>query len=117
VNRGDIFRYNERLPEQGLKAGFYVIVSRQFIVQHVKIATVIAAPIYSEILGLATEVAVGPECGIPHASSIRCDFLTLLLTSTLNPRVGVLPSATLETLDRALAKALDLRFYHPWHPW
>jgi len=40
--------------------------------------TVICAPVYGEILGLTTEVVLGPEDGLPRTCPIRCDFLTLM---------------------------------------
>jgi len=66
------------VAERGDKPGYYVIVSRSFIAENADVSTVICAPIYSEILGLATEVVVGPEEGVPRSSAVRCDFLMLM---------------------------------------
>ena len=74
VNRGEIYRTRDRAPERGHKPGFYVVVSRPFIAAHDDVSTVICAPVYGEVIGLATEVMVGPEEGIPRDSAIRCDF-------------------------------------------
>ena len=109
MTRGEIYRSSEKLAERGHKPGFYVIVSRSFIAQNEDVATVVCAPIYSEFLGLATEVAVGTEDGLPHGSSVRCDFLTLMFKRRLTTPAGRLRPVSLKELDRALAVALGLR--------
>jgi mRNA interferase MazF len=108
VNRGDVYRTAERVPERGSKPGFYVVVSRQFIADNDDIATVICAPVYSQILGLSTEVVVGPEDGLPRPCALRCDFLALMFKHKLTGFVGSLSATRLAALDRALAVALDL---------
>ena len=109
MTRGEIYRSPDKAPERGHKAGFYVVVSRSFIASNDDISTVLCAPIYSEFLGLGTEVAVGTEDGLPRASSIRCDFLTLMFKRRFTMLVGRLGAAGLRDLDRALKVALDLR--------
>ena len=61
MKRGEIYRTKERAPERGNKPGFYVVVSRSFIAENADVSTVMCAPTYSNVLGLATEVVVGPE--------------------------------------------------------
>lgn len=109
MTRGEIYRSSEKLAERGHKPGFYVVVSRSFIAQNEDVATVVCAPIYSEFLGLATEVAIGADDGLPHGSSIRCDFLTLMFKRRLSTLVGRLRPGSLKELDQALAVALGLR--------
>jgi mRNA interferase MazF len=109
VNRGEVYRSRERVAERGDKPGFYVVVSRSFVARHEDVSTVICAPIYSEVLGLTTEVALGPEHGIPRTSAIRCDFLTLMFKSRLTQFVATLPPAKIAEMNRALANALGLR--------
>lgn len=109
MNWGEIYRTRERVAERGDKPGFYVIVSRDFIAAHEDIATVICAPVYGEVLGLRTEVPVGPEEGLPRESAIRCDFLALMFKRKLTGFVGTLPSAKQQELRRALVQALQLK--------
>jgi mRNA interferase MazF len=109
VNRGEIYRTRERSPERGGKPGFYVVVSRQFIAENDDISTVICAPVYSEVLGLSTEVVLGPADGLPRESAVRCDFVALIFKQKLTTYVGALSPEKLEELGRALAIALDLR--------
>ena len=108
MTRGEIYRTGDRLPERGDKPGFYIVVSRSFIASSEDVSTVMCAPIYSEFLGLQTEVPVGRTEGLPRDSSVRCDFVTLLFKSRLTRFVGTLPPAKIREIDVALAVALDL---------
>jgi mRNA interferase MazF len=108
VTRGEIYRTAERAPERGGKPGFYVVVSRSFIAENDDVSTVVCAPVYSQVLGLSTEVVVGPEEGLPLVSSVRCDFLALMFKRKLTTFVASLPPLKVAELNRALAVALDL---------
>ena len=108
MNRGEIWKTRERLPERGSKPGFYVVVSRQFIAENPDISTVVCAPVYSEILGISSEVVIGPDAGLPRTSAVRCDFLALMFKRKLSTFVGLLSPFQIEELNRALAVSLDL---------
>jgi mRNA interferase MazF len=112
VTRGEIYRTRERVAERGSKPGFYVVVSRSFIAGHDDVSTVICAPIYSQVLGLSTEVVLGPDDGLPHACAVRCDFLTLMFKSKLTQFVSALTRQKMSELDHALAQALGLSLPH-----
>ena len=108
MKRGEIYRTKERLPERGDKPGFYVVVSRTFIAENEDVSTVICAPVYGEVLGLQTEVVLGPEDGLPRTSAVRCDFLALMFKTKLTHFVGTLGPAKTVELNRALARALEI---------
>ena len=108
MKRGEIYRTQARLTERGHKPGFYVVVSRDFVAGNEDISTVVCAPVYSATLGLRSEVLVGGDDGLPDDSSIRCDFLTLLMKSKLTHFVGTLSKQKQHELNRALAYALQL---------
>jgi mRNA interferase MazF len=108
VNRGEIYQTREKIPERGHKPGFYVIVSRDFIANNDDVSTVVCAPVYGETLGIRSEVVVGPDDGFPKESSIRCDFLTLMMKSKLTYFVGTLSQQKQRALGHALAYALQL---------
>jgi mRNA interferase MazF len=108
VTRGEIYRTRERVAERGGKPGFYVVVSRAFVAENDDVSTVVCAPVYSQVLGLTTEVVLGPDEGLPRTSAVRCDFLTLMFKTRLTQFVATLPSEKIEDLNRALAVALDL---------
>ena len=105
---GEIYRTRERVSERGHKPGFYVVVSRDFIAGNDDVSTVVCAPVYSELLGLRTEVVVGVEDGVPRQSSIRCDFLTLLFKSKLTGFVATLSETKQADVRAALTHALQL---------
>jgi mRNA-degrading endonuclease toxin of MazEF toxin-antitoxin module len=108
VNRGEIYRSRERVPERGYKPGFYVVVSRSFIAGNEDVSTVVCAPVYGEVLGLTTEVILGPEDGLPRPCAARCDFLTLMFKTKLTGFVATLSLQKVAELNRALAQALEL---------
>lgn len=108
MTRGEIYRTAERSPERGGKPGFYVVVSRTFIAESEDVSTVVCAPVYSQVLGLSSEVVVGPEEGLPRVSSVRCDFLILMFKRKLTQFVASLPPRKLAELNRAVAVALDV---------
>lgn len=105
---GEIYRTRDKVAERGHKPGFYVVVSRDFIAGNDDISTVMCAPVYGEVLGLRTEVALDATDGLPRPSSIRCDFLTLMFKSRLTGFVTTLSAARQAELKRALLHALQL---------
>ncbi len=108
MRRGEIYRTRERIVERGNKPGFYVIVSRDFIAENPDIATVICAPLYSEILGIRSEVVLDEEDGLPQQCAIRCDFLMLLLKDKLTGFIATLSSIKKKELNAAISYALQL---------
>ncbi|HEY3449076.1 MAG TPA: type II toxin-antitoxin system PemK/MazF family toxin [Myxococcales bacterium] len=109
MRRGEIYRSEQSEPERGGKPGYYLVVSRNFVASHEEIETVICAPIYSEVLGIPTEVVVGESQGLKRECAIRCDFLMLMFKRKLTRFVSTLPASKLQELDRALAMALELK--------
>ena len=105
---GELYRTREKVAERGDKPGYYVVVSRDFVADHADISTVVCAPVYGEVLGLQTEVAVGIEDGVRRDSGIRCDFLTLMFKTRLTGFVATLSAAKQVELKRALRHALQL---------
>lgn len=108
MNRGEIYKTREKIPERGHKPGFYVVVSRDFVAGNDDISTVVCAPVYREILGIRSELALGPEDGLPYESAVRCDFLALMFKARLSQFVGTLSEEKQAELDRALRYALQL---------
>lgn len=108
MRRGELYRTAQRVPERGDKPGYYLVVSRQFIADNEDVSTVVCAPVYSEILGISTELALGASEGLPRASVARCDFLMLMFKTKLTSYVGELAGGKVKELDRALSVALDL---------
>lgn len=84
-----------------------MVVSRQALIDSA-FSTVVCAPIYSRRDGLATQVDVGPDEGLKHASSIHCDALVSLPKTQLTDYVAGLKPLRLRALDYALRVALAL---------
>jgi len=108
VRRGEIYRTATRVPERGDRPGFYVVVSRTFIAENPDVSTVICAPVYSQVLGLRSEVVLGAEDGLPRVCAVRCDFLMLMFKGKLTQFVARLSGSRIEELDHALRHALEL---------
>jgi mRNA interferase MazF len=106
LRRGDLYRVR-RPGEDPKRARVFVVVSRPAVVTS-RFSTVICAPVYSQRRGLATEVEVGPDEGLKHASAILCDGLVSLLKSSLTDYVGALSEPKLGALARALRIALHV---------
>ena len=71
-----------------------------------RLRRVTVAPVTSTVRGLATEVPVGPENGLDHASAISLDNVQTMLTSELGEQVGWL----LPHQERALAAAVHAAY-------
>jgi mRNA interferase MazF len=107
ARRGEIYRV--RHPQHGdpKKSRCFAVVSRQELLDS-KANRALCAPINTQGFGLATEVNVGIEEGLKHASVINCDQLTRLEKSMLTDYVGKLSSKKLHELRAALRVALDV---------
>jgi mRNA-degrading endonuclease toxin of MazEF toxin-antitoxin module len=60
------------------------------------------------VLGLRSEVVIGPDDGVPRESSVRCDFLTLMFKRKLTSFVATLSEPKQAELVNALREALQL---------
>ncbi|MCB0064023.1 MAG: type II toxin-antitoxin system PemK/MazF family toxin [Caldilineaceae bacterium] len=105
--RGDIYRIAKPPGDDPKKFRYFVVVSRDALIRS-KFSTVICAPIYTMHDGLSTQVAVDVEEGLKHHSSIHCDALMSIPKHNLTHYVGHLPPEKMQSLNRALANALDI---------
>jgi mRNA interferase MazF len=108
VKRGDLYRVAHPSARDPRPFRVFVVLSRQLVIDS-RFSTVICAPVYSVHDGLSTQVAVGEEEGLKHASSIHCDELVSLPKSMLTNFIGSLSREKIEAVNRALREALDLR--------
>jgi mRNA interferase MazF len=77
------------------------------------LSAVICAPISTTLRGIATKVAVGVEEGLREAGEIACDALLTIHEGDLDTvPLGFLSAARFDELDRAMARALDIRRAH-----
>jgi mRNA interferase MazF len=105
--RGDLYRVAHPSSRDPKRSRVFVIVSRQALIES-RFSTVICAPIYSERLGLSTQVPVGPGEGLKHDSAVHCDELVSLPKTALSNFVGSLTKRGLLALESALRSTLDL---------
>jgi mRNA interferase MazF len=82
-------------------------VSRQALIDS-SFSTVVCAPVFSQRLGLPTQVPVGAGEGLKHESAILCDGLMSIEKSRLTDFVGELSPGKLLELDDALSSAVGL---------
>lgn len=73
--------------------------------------TVTVAPITRTIRGIASEVNLGIDQGLPEACVINCDTIASIPTAVLDEhRTGILDLEKRAALDRALRYALGIAF-------
>jgi mRNA interferase MazF len=107
MNRGDIYRVVSAPNRDPKKRRFFVVVSRQTLLDS-KAAHAVCAPINTEGHGLETEIQVGQEQGLKHISYINCDLLVRIEKSKLTDYVGSLAPQKLRAVNQSLRIALDL---------
>jgi len=110
VRRGDLFRVRKPSSRDPKKSRVFVVVSRQGLIDS-GFSTVVCAPVYSAYHGLSTQVSVGPEEGLKHASSIHCDELMSLPKAALTDFISSLSVEKTRDLNRSLELALALSAY------
>jgi mRNA interferase MazF len=101
VNRGEIWRYRFKSPD---KLRPVLVLSRQEVIP--LLHTVMVAPITSTIRGAPSEVGVGLEHGLKHASAVNLDHVQTVERARLVGYVGCLDADRMAAVCRALAIAV-----------
>lgn len=71
---------------------------------------VTCVPITTSLRGIATRIAIGSDEGLREPSEGDCDSLMTLRKADIDTaRTGFLDESRIGELDRALARALDIR--------
>jgi mRNA interferase MazF len=107
LKRGDLYRVFKGSKHDTKNYRVFVVVSRQALIDS-KFSTVICAPIYSNYLGISTQVTIGIDDGLKHDSCIYCDEIISIPKSLLTDYIGTLSSQKLNALNKALLIAFDL---------
>lgn len=107
VSRGELYRVVKPTKSDPKNFRVFVVVGRRAVIES-SYSTVICAPVYSNCLGLETEVEVGIDEGLKHHSCIRCDELFSLHKSALTNYVGRLSDAKMSELNKALRICLEI---------
>jgi mRNA interferase MazF len=105
VERGEI-RYAEAAGGFGRRPVLIVTASEIIPVLN----AVTCAPITTSLRGIPTRIALGPEEGLREPSEGVCDSLVTLPKSQIDTApTGFLDGSRFGELDRAIARALDVR--------
>jgi mRNA interferase MazF len=107
MQRGDLYLVPKPNSLDPKRQRAYVVVSRQRLIDS-NLPSVICPPVFSQRLGLPTQVDVGVEEGLKHDSTICCDELMSLPKFALTRYLGRLGLRKTQELDNALATALEL---------
>jgi len=107
MNRGEVYRLAPPPGGGPKRSRCYVVVSRQTLLDS-RADKVICAPVHSAFVGLETQVPVGADEGLKHASCVHGDQLVLIEKGRLLNYVGSLTPAKLRALRHALRVALDV---------
>jgi mRNA interferase MazF len=107
MRRGELYRVTHPSADDPRRQRVFVIVSRQVVIDS-RFSTVVCAPVYTAHDGLSSQVPVGPDEGLKHASGIHCDGLVSLSKARLTNYVGALSPAKMRNLNEALKIALNL---------
>jgi len=107
MKRGELYRLAKPSKRDPKRFRIYIIVSRDDLIP-TTFPTVVCAPVYSNYIGLQTEVEVSVDEGLKHDSCIRCDELVSLQKSALTNFIGVLPPQKIQELNQALKVALEI---------
>ena len=83
-----------------------LVLTRELVRPHLGRVTV--APITTRILGLSTEVPVGPANGLAETSVISCDNILTIPKDALGRQIGHLLPAQESALTAAIHAAFDL---------
>lgn len=107
MKRGELYRVEK--PSRRDPKGFrvFVVVSRQRFIE-TRFDSVICAPIYTNCIGLPSEVEVGIDEGLKHDSCIHCDELVRIEKSKLTNYIGSLSLQKIRELNQALKIALEV---------
>jgi mRNA interferase MazF len=103
VNRGDVWWYE--LPELGRRPG--CILTRETAIPVLN--DLLVVPATRTIRGIATEVRLGPEDGMPSECALAVDNLVPVPKSMMVERITRLGPAKLAELCTALAVATGCR--------
>src|SRR5437867_527105 len=105
MNRGEI-RYGDAGPRYGRRP-VLIVTATELIAS---LSGITCAPVTTSVRGLATRVPLGTEEGLREASEAVCDGLVTIPKAAIDTvPIGSIPESRFIELDRAIARALDIR--------
>jgi mRNA interferase MazF len=100
VARGDICWYTFRAPD---KRRPVLLLARDEVLP--VLGEVVVVPATRTIRGLATEMVLGPEDGMPALCALNFDHLSLARKDRIGPRICALPVGRWHEVRKALLAA------------
>ena len=100
VNRGDIRWYTFRLPD---KRRPVMVLSRNAVIAHLN--ELIVVPVTRTIRGLATEVVLTEEDGLPVTCALNFDHIALAQRDRIGSTLSTLPDGRWPEVQNALLNA------------
>jgi mRNA interferase MazF len=101
VARGEIWQFAFPRPDRRRPV---LVLTRQDMIG--RLGTVTVAPLTSTVRGVPSEVVVGPEAGLKHASAINLHHVATVPLEGLRSYVGTVSPAVLSQVRDALLFAL-----------
>jgi len=100
ISRGDVWMYRFKSPD---KRRPVLVLTRNEVIGLVH--TVMVAPITTTVRGAPSEVVLGPEDGLKHASAVNLDHVQTVEQARLAQYVATLPPGRMREVCRGLAIA------------
>ena len=107
MRHGELYRVYRAAARDPRRYRVFVVVSRQTLLES-RFSMAICVPVYSSFDGLSTQIPVGVDEGLKHASSIHCDAPISIPKSALTSFIGTLSPDKLAALNQALAIAIGI---------
>ena len=101
LKRGDVRWYRFGRPD---KKRPVVVLTRDSILEYLGETTV--APITRRVRGIPSEVALGPQDGMPETCAVNLDHVQTVARGRLGARITTLDSRRLDEIREALLFAL-----------
>ncbi len=103
MRRGEVYWFRFPLPD---KRRPVLVLTRSILTAHLNTVTV--AAITSTRRGVASEVALGPEHGLPKPCAANLHNVFTLSKDEIGPFIAALPQEVMARVDRALVFALGV---------
>ncbi len=104
MNRGEIWMFRFAPPDRERPV---LLLTRSDMIG--RLNTVTVAPLTRTVRGVASEVAVGPECGLKNRSAINLHHVVTVPRAGIRRFVGTVSPHVLDDVRKALLFALGFQ--------
>ena len=103
LSRGEVRWYSFARPD---KKRPVVILTRDTVLEYLGETTI--APITRTVRGIASEVPLGPEDGLPDTCAVNLDHVQTVARGRLGALITMLPARRMAEIREALLFALEM---------